>query len=64
MNRIYGKYKKVLYMKITVDEIYKENQKNLYYINSINRIRRMVSLGIINSHKESIKKREEILDEF
>ncbi len=64
MEKIYSKYKKVSYMKITVDEVYKENQKNLYYINSINRVRRMISLGIINNHKESIKKREEILDEF
>lgn len=64
LEKVCSKYKKVVYVKITVDEIYKENQKNLYYINSINRIRRMISLGIINNHKESISKRQESLDEF
>lgn len=60
VNKLTAKHKKLNHIRIYVDEPYKGHSRNDYYIPVINRIRRVISLSIVNLHSGLIKAKEVI----
>ena len=64
IKRLAPKYKKLNYIQICVNEVYKDKYKNNYYIHLVNRIRYMLVQAINSCHIEKIKEKIVRIDEY